>query len=181
MGWLHDIILRKFNSIAGTRYEEIIKAYENFFLTEEEMVIPEIESLLLAFDRFSCELPENVYEVLLSFRDARVTAVYVIDEAVFRIIRETLGEAEAEEFKKKELAFAEKFLETVEEKLRTLNINWERRIIFGDKSEYVMDALENHDLLILSRHYGFETTKTHSISPVVFRIVQNVKKPVIVY
>lgn len=72
MGWLHDVILRKFNNIAGTRYEEILKAYENFFLTEEELVIPEINSILLVFDRFSEKVPEEVHETLSAFEEAAV-------------------------------------------------------------------------------------------------------------
>jgi len=181
MGWLHDIILRKFNNIAGTRYEEILKAYENFFLTEEELIIPEINSILLAFDRFSCKLPEELYETLTAFQGARITIVYIIDEAVFKIIRETLGEEEAFEFKRKEIAFAEEFLRAIEEKLRGLGFEWEREIIFGNKSEYVEDLAESYDLIMMSKHYGFESTRTHSVSPVVFRIVQHMKKPIILY
>ncbi|MBP1912363.1 universal stress protein [Thermococcus stetteri] len=181
MSWLHDIILRKFNDIAGTRYEEILKAYKNFFLTEEELVIPEINSILLAFDRFSCRVSEDVYETISAFENVSLQVVYVIDEGVLRMIRETLGEEAAEEFKEKEVAFAEDFLREVEKKLGELNFKFSRKIAFGDKAEYVEDLSEEYDLLVISRRYGSETTKTHRVSPVVFRIVQHVEKPVILY
>ncbi|AMQ17791.1 universal stress protein [Thermococcus peptonophilus] len=181
MGWLHDIILRKFNNIAGTRYEEILKAYENFFLTEEELVIPEINSVLLAFDRFSCKVSEEVYETISAFNEATVQVVYVIDEGVLKMIQETLGEEAAEEFREKEIAFAETFLRDVEKKLDELNFKFNRKIAFGDKAEYVKDLSKEYDLLVISRRYGSEATKTHRVSPVVFRIVQHVEKPVVLY
>lgn len=181
MSWLHDVILRKFNNIAGTRYEEILKAYENFFLTEEELVIPEINSILLVFDRFSEKVPEEVHETLSAFEEAAVQIVYVIDEGVLKMIRETLGEEAAEEFRKKEMAFAETFLKEVEEKLNDLNIKFSRKIAFGDKAEYVEGLARKYDLIVISRHYGSETTRTHRVSPVVFRIVQHVEKPVVLY
>lgn len=181
MGWLHAIILRKFNNIAGTRYEEILKAYQNFFLTEEELVIPEINSILLVFDRFSEKVPEEVHETLSAFEGATLRVVYVIDEGVLKMIRETLGEEAAEEFRKKEMAFAETFLKEVEEKLGDLNIKFSRKIAFGDKAEYVEGLARKYDLIVISRHYGSETTRTHRVSPIVFRIVQHVDKPVVLY
>jgi hypothetical protein len=179
MSWLYDIILRKFNNIAGTRYEEILKAYENFFLTEEELVIPEIKSVLLVFDRFSCRFSKEVYDTISAFAEADVQVVYVIDEGVLRMIRETLGEEAAEEFRRKEITFAETLLKGIEDKLGELNITFKRKFAFGDKAEYVENISKRYDLLIISRQYGSETTKTHRVSPVVFRIVQHVEKPVV--
>lgn len=79
------------------------------------------------------------------------------------------------------MAFAETFLKEVEEKLGDLNIKFSRKIAFGDKAEYVEGIAKKYDLLVISRHYGSETTRTHRVSPVVFRIVQHVEKPVVLY
>nr|CCE71158.1 TPA: hypothetical protein PAB3419a.1n [Pyrococcus abyssi GE5] len=51
----------------------------------------------------------------------------------------------------------------------------------GNKATIIEKESEKHDVLVISRHYGTSSTKTHQVSPVVFRIMQNVEKPVIIY
>lgn len=176
-----SFINHKFQNIAGSRYEEILKSYEDFFLTEEEMIIPEVNSILIALDRYSGEVPEEVYETISAYPDAKFLLVYLIDENVLRLIRGTLGDEEAREFQKKEERMAEERLSGVEKKLREIGISWKRKVVFGDKGDYLEELAEGYDLLVVSRHYGSETTKTHPVSPVVFRVVQGIKKPVVIY
>lgn len=176
-----SLINQKFKNIAGSRYEEILKAYEDFFLTEEEMIIPEVNSVLIALDRYSEEVPEEVYEAVSAYPGARFLLVYMIDENVLRLIRGTLGEKEAQKFQEKEEQLAEERLSKVEKRLRELGISPRRELVFGDKGEYIEELANEHDLIVISKHYGSETTKTHPVSPVVFRVVQHVGKPVIIY
>jgi len=50
MGLFSSLIQRKFKSIAGKRYERVLREYREFLLTEEEMVFPEIKSILMPLD-----------------------------------------------------------------------------------------------------------------------------------
>ncbi|GAB6135704.1 adenine nucleotide alpha hydrolase family protein [Thermococcus prieurii] len=176
-----ELVLRKFRNIAGSRYEEILKAYQEFFLTEEELQIPVVTSILLILDRFSGRVPNEVFDVLSAYPGARVDVVYLIDEGLFALIHDTLGENEAEEFRRKEEALGREMITLAERALSELGLDYSVEITFADKVEFVERESEERDLLVLSRHFGSESVKTHKVSPVVFRIVQGIKKPVIVY
>jgi hypothetical protein len=176
-----DLITRKFQNIAGSRYEEILKAYEEFFLTEEEMVIPDIKSILIPLDRYTTTVPDEVYETISAYPNARLQLVYMIDENVCRLIRDTLGEEDAKKFREKEERRASEILSRMRDRIRELGIAWAEDTVFGDKSEYVESIAGEYDMLIISKHYGSETTRTHTVSPVVFRIVQYVGRPVVLY
>ena len=176
-----ELILRKFRNIAGSRYEEIMKAYQEFFLTEEELQIPVINSILFVVDRFSGEIPTGVFEVLSAYPHASVDVVYLVDSGLFSLIRETLGEEDAEKFREKEESLGRKVLEKIEKELSKLGMDFTVEITFADKVDFVEEKTESSDLLVISRHFGSESVKTHKVSPVVFRIVQGIKKPVIVY
>ncbi len=176
-----DLITRKFQNIAGSRYEEILKAYEEFFLTEEEMVIPDIKSILIPLDRYTTTVPEEVYETISAYPNARLQLVYMIDENVCRLIKDTLGEEDAKKFREKEERRAREILSRMRDRIRELGIIWAEDTVFGDKSEYVESIAGEYDMLIISKHYGSETAKTHTVSPVVFRIVQYVGRPVVLY
>ncbi|WP_297548425.1 universal stress protein [Thermococcus sp.] len=176
-----ELILRKFRNIAGSRYEEIMKAYQEFFLTEEELQIPTINSILFAIDRFSGKIPDEVFDVVSAYPGAKVEVVYLIDSVLCGLIRETLGEDEARKFREKEEALGREILKKIESTLSELGMNFTMAIIFDDKVEFIENETESRDLLVISRHFGSESVKTHKVSPVVFRIVQGIKKPVIVY
>ena len=178
---LGELILRKFKNIAGSRYEEIIRAYQEFFLTEEELKIPVISSILLVVDRFSPEPPNELYEVLVSYPSAIVKVVYIIDEAIYSIIRETLGESGARKFRDTEETYGKETLNKISSKLSELGINFTTELIFAEKATFVEDAVREHDLLAISKHFGSESLKTHTLSPLVFRIMQRIEKPVVIY
>ncbi|AEH25003.1 hypothetical protein PYCH_13310 [Pyrococcus yayanosii CH1] len=175
------MILRKFKNIAGNRYEEIAKAYREFLLTKEELSIPNVNSILLPLDRYVKKVPEGVYEILSAYPHAEVEVVYVIDGEICRLIEETIGKEEAKLFREREEETGRRLLESVGWALSRLGLIGRTRLLFGSKSEVVEEISENFDLIVLSRHYGAETTKTHPVSTVVLRIMQNVSKPVILY
>ncbi|MCD6373567.1 MAG: universal stress protein [Thermococcus sp.] len=178
---INRLILRKFRNIAGSRYEEILKSYREFLLTEEEMRIPRVDSVLLAIDRYSGEVPEGVFRLLEHYSPQKVTVIYVIDRNTYRLIRDTLGEKDAEKFRERESELAEKFLKAVSSALDAFGLNWSREIVFAEKTEYVEGLMNDYDVLVIGKQYGLESTKTHHISPLVFRIVQHVTKPVVLY
>ncbi|MEO2151313.1 MAG: universal stress protein [Thermococcus sp.] len=178
---LRKLILRKFNYIAGSRYEEILKEYREFFLSEEEMEIPVISSILVAFDRFSGRPSDEFYDVITSYPGAIIRVVYLIDGGLFEVIQETLGESVAREFQQKETSFGKDFLKEVSKRFSELGLDFTAEIIFGDKASFVEEAMREYDLLVISKHFGSEGLKTYNITPLVFKIIQRVEKPVIVY
>ncbi|ALM75626.1 universal stress protein [Thermococcus barophilus] len=181
MGLFSSLIQRKFKNIAGRRYERILKEYKEFLLTEEEMRLPEIKSILMPLDRFIGEIPPEIYETLSAYNDARVILVYIIDAHVFHVIEQTLGKDISEEFRRKEENDGKLLLEKIAKNFEDLGISPQVRLFFGDKGEDVIKLAEKHDMLVLSKAYGSEITKTHPLSPVVLKIVQHVDIPVIVY
>ncbi|AEC51810.1 hypothetical protein PNA2_0894 [Pyrococcus sp. NA2] len=182
MSFFSNLILRKFKNVEA-RYEEIVKAYREFLLTEEELTLPKIKSILLPLDRYSEPLPQSVLEYISSYPGIKIQLVYVIDEEICRLIRETIGEKDSELFRKNELERGEEVLNTTRESIITLNLEHSisSKIKLGNKADVVEEESRNFDIIIISRHYGAGTTKTHQISPTVFRILQNVAKPVIIY
>jgi len=178
---INRLIIKRFNNLAGSRYEEILRAYKDFLLSEEEMVVPEISSVLLVVDRYSRGVPEGVYELISTYPSAKVFIAYVVDEATYRLIETTLGEEDARKFREKEALEAREALERIEARLKEMGIDCRGELAFADKIRYVETLLEGYDVLVISKHYGSDSTRTHHISPVVFGIVQHIKKPVVVY
>ncbi|ASJ06045.1 hypothetical protein A3L08_01210 [Thermococcus pacificus] len=183
MDIFNKLIQRKFRGIAGERYEEIAKRYREFLLLPEEFVLPEVRSILMPIDRFSGEIPESLYETLSAYIEAKVTVVYISEKKTLKIIEETLGREEAERLRNAKMEFAEKLSGEIASRLEGLGLRVERRHFLGSKSDDIISLLkdEDFDLLVVSRSYGSEVTKTSPISPIVLRIVQHVEKPVIVW
>ncbi|ASJ10510.1 hypothetical protein A3L12_03950 [Thermococcus sp. P6] len=175
------LITRKFRDINEGRYEEIIRHYREFLLLPEELVLPEISSILLAVDRFSRDIPEELYDTLGAYAGASVQIVYVADSTVFRMIEQSLGKTEAERLKRTEAELGERVLSRTLEKLREIGLRASGRYFFGNKSDDVINIARDFDLLVISRSYGSELGKTPSVSPVVLKIVQHVEKPAIIY
>lgn len=177
------LIQRKFRGIAGERYEEIARRYREFLLLPEEFVLPEVHSILMPIDRFSGTIPEGVYEALSAYPGASVTVVYISEKRTLELIEQTLGRAEAEKLRKAKMEFAERLSSEISSRLEGLGLKVERRHFLGSKSDDVISMVENEgfELLVISRSYGSEVTKTSPLSPIVLRIVQHVERPVIVY
>lgn len=180
MGLYSSFIGRKFKHIAGKKYEDIMRHYREFLLTEEERQIPEINSILMPLDRYVKNVPTEVYETISAY-EANILLVYILDSQIFELVRQTLSPEASEEFKRREEMIGEELLNTVAKKLESYGLKVQRRLFFGNKSDDVIRMAENYDLLAISRNYGSEITKTSPISPLVLRIVQHLNIPVIVY
>jgi len=61
MGYSSSLIQRKFKDIVGRRYESVLKEYSEFLLTEEEMLIPEVRSILIPLDLFVHDISDGGY------------------------------------------------------------------------------------------------------------------------
>ncbi|WP_335755155.1 MULTISPECIES: universal stress protein [Thermococcus] len=183
MDIFNKLIARKFRNIAGERYEEIAKRYREFLLLPEEFVLPEIHSILLPVDRFSGEIREELYDTLSAYPGASVTVVYISEKRTLSLIEQTLGREEAEKLRKAKMEFAERLAKEIASRLEAHGLRVERRYFIGSKSDDVVRMMEeeNFDLLVISRSYGSEVTRTSPISPLVLKIVQHVNRPTIVY
>ncbi|ASJ13277.1 hypothetical protein A3L14_10460 [Thermococcus thioreducens] len=177
------LIARKFRNIAGGRYEEIAKRYREFLLLPEEFVLPEIHSILMPVDRFSGNIPEELYEILSAYPGASVTVVYISEKRTLLLIEQTLGRDEAEKLKRAKMEFAERVAAEIASRLEMHGLRVRHRQFIGSKSDDVVKMMEGEefDLLVISRSYGSEVTKISPISPLVLKIVQHVDKPTIVY
>lgn len=180
MGLYSSFIGRKFKHIAGKKYEDIIKHYREFLLTEEERKIPEIHSILMPLDRYVKNIPTELYETISAY-EARILLVYILDSQVFELVRQTLSPEASEEFRRREEIMGEELLNNVAKKLESYGLKIQRRIFFGNKSDDVIRMAENYDMLAISRNYGAEITKTSPLSPLVLKIIQHLEIPVIVY
>jgi len=176
-----SMISRKFRNIAGERYEEIMNFYREFLLSEEEMHVPEVSSILMPIDGSVHVIPEKVYRLLSAYEGVSILLLYVIDMNVLRIVEGTLGKMEAEIFKGKELKRADEFLRAVEVKLSGFRISLRTEVIIGHKGDDVVRRAREHDMIIVSKKYGSEGARSLRISPLVFRIVHSIAKPVVVY
>jgi nucleotide-binding universal stress UspA family protein len=182
MGLFSSLINRKFKDIAGDRYEEISRRYREFLLLPEEFVLPEVHSILMPIDRFSGEIPEELYETLSAYLGASVTLVYISEKRTLSLIEQTLGKEEAEKLKRAKMEFAEEMLDKIAPRLEELGLRVERRYFIGSKGDDVIRLMgEGFDLLVVSRSYGSEVTRTSPVSPIVLKIVQHLDKPVLVY
>jgi len=177
------LIQRKFRDIAGERYEKIAKRYREFLLLPEEFVLPEIRSILIPIDRFSGEIPEELYDTLSAYSGASVTLVYISEKRTLALIEQTLGREEAEKLRNAKMEFARALVLKIAPRLEELGLRVERRHFMGSKGDDVIRLMENEnfDLLVVSRSYGSEVTKTSPVSPVVLKIVQHLENPVIIY
>lgn len=180
MGLYSSFIGRKFKHIAGKKYEDIMRHYREFLLTEEERQIPEIHSILMPLDRYVKNVPAEVYETISAY-EAEVLLVYILDSQVFELVRQTLSPEASEEFKRREEMIGEELLNNVAKKLESYGLKVQRRMFFGNKSDDVIRMAENYDMLAISKNYGSEITKTSPLSPLVLKIIQHLEIPVIVY
>ncbi|WP_297188843.1 universal stress protein [Thermococcus sp.] len=180
MGLYSSFIGRKFKHIAEKKYEDIIKHYKEFLLTEEERKVPEIRSILMPLDRYVKDVPMELYETISAY-EAGVLLVYILDSQVFELVRQTLSLEASEEFRRREEVMGEVLLNNLAKKLESCGLRVQRRIFFGNKSDDVIKLAENYNMLAISKNYGAEITKTSPLSPLVLKILQHLEIPVIIY
>ncbi|WP_237702071.1 universal stress protein [Thermococcus sp. AM4] len=180
---LNRIISRKFKYIAEDRYEQIAKRYREFLLLPEELVLPEVKSILFPVDRFSLKVPGELFEALRAYAGATVHLLYISEERTLRLIEQTLGKEEAEKLREEKVRFAGETLRSLAPQLEELSLSVETDHIIGSKSDDVIELMSTgrFDLLVISRCFGSEPSKTSPMSPIVFKIIQHIDEPVIVY
>ncbi len=181
MGIFSSMISRKFRNIAGERYDEIMRFYREFLLSEDEMRVSKVSSVLLPLDSNSTRVPGQVCELLSVYAPLSVHLIYVIDEEVIGIIERTLGKEEAELFRERELEDAARVLKSAEEMLAGIDVSVKVGVVLGDKKEEVISKAHSYDMLVVSKRYGSSGSRTSRLSPVVLAIVHGMKKPVVVY
>ena len=180
---LNRIISRKFKYIAEDRYEQIAKRYREFLLLPEELILPEVKSILFPIDRFSLKVPDELFETLSAYSGASIKLVYISEERTLRMIEQTLGKEEAEKLREEKIRFAHETVELFAPRLEELGLFVEIGHLLGSKSDDVIDLMSSgrFDLLVISRCFGSEPSKTSPTSPIVLKILQHIDKPVIVY
>lgn len=180
MGYYSQLIKRKFKDVVGKRYEDVMREYGEFLLSEEQMMAPEVKSILMPLDIFVREIPDALYEVLSAFT-APVSLVYITDIQTVSVIETVLDKKAREEYLRKKESHGNELLDRVAKELNAKGLVSHRRIYTGQKGEDVEKLCETHDLLLLSKTYGAERTEGYPVSPLALRISQHVKIPLIFY
>jgi hypothetical protein len=180
MGYYSSLIQRKFKDMVGTRYQDVIREYSEFLLTEELMRVPEVRKILIPLDIFVKDIPDDLYEVLSAY-DAEITLAYITDSQVYSIIQETLTDELANEFLTKKERYGHELLDTLTKELQQLGFTVHQRLFTGHKGEDVEKMAVDFDLIALSKSYGSGPTEHYPISPLAIRISQHVKKLTMLY
>lgn len=180
MGYYSQLIKRKFKDVVGKRYEDVMREYGEFLLSEEQMMPPEVRSILMPLDIFVHEIPPELYEVLSAFT-APISLVYITDIQTVSVIETVLDKKASEEYIRKKEGHAGELLDRVTRELRAKGLGSRRRIFTGHKGEDVEKMCETHDLLLLSKSFGAERTEGYPVSPLALRISQHVNIPLIFY
>jgi nucleotide-binding universal stress UspA family protein len=181
MGYFTSLLQRKFKDMAGKRYEAVARDYREFLLTEEEMVVPEVSSILMPLDYFVKEIPPQLYETLSSYEGAKVTLVYIIDMEVIRIVEDSLDEKAIAEFRQKRESFGEDLLRRAIASLESAGLSVKSRMFAGEKFDNIFELMQESDLIAVSKTYGTQTTEIAPLSSVTLRLAQMANIPVIVY
>jgi hypothetical protein len=180
MGYYSSLIQRKFKDVVGHRYESVLREYSEFLPTEEEMVVPEIRSILIPLDIFVKEIPRELVEVLSAY-DADVSLAYITDAQVYAIIEKTLDKGAGDEFLRKKEDYGQKLLDRISADLAAAGIAVHSRMFSGHKGEDVEKMAGSFDMVALSKSYGAERTEGFPVSPLALRITQHLKIPTIIY
>lgn len=180
MGYSSSLIQRKFKDIVGKRYEAVLKDYSEFLLTEEEMLVPEVRSILVPLDLFVHDITDEAIDVLSAY-DATISLAYITDAGVVGLIEQTLDRAAMEEFRAKKEDYGQRLLERTAAKLEGHGFSTQTRMFVGHKGDDVVRMAANHDMVALSRRYADGESTDLSISPTVLRICQRVETPALIY
>ncbi len=180
MGYYHSLIRRKFTDVAGTRYDDVLKEYADFFPAREDFVIKPVDSVFIPLDYFSPAIPANIPAIIAVY-DAPVEIVYIIDEEAIRLIADGLGNDAEEMFRKKEEALAGGFLRRARDLFTDAGVAGTARMQAGVKGDTAIALAGNHDLMAIGKKFGMVTGEQFPASPAVFRIKQVTACPVIIY
>ncbi|MCM2466948.1 universal stress protein [Methanoculleus oceani] len=180
MGYSSSLIQRKFKDIVGRRYESVLKEYSEFLLTEEEILVPEVRSILVPLDFFVHDITDEAIDVLSAY-DATISLAYITDAGVVEILERALDRPSTEEFRAKKEEYGRKLLERTAAKLEEHGLSTQTRMFVGHKGDDVVQMAKNHDMVALSRRYADGESTDASISPIVLRICQRVETPALIY
>lgn len=180
MGYSSSLIQRKFKDIVGRRYESVLKEYSEFLLTEEEMLIPEVRSILIPLDLFVHDISDEAIDVLSTY-NATISLAYITDARVIELLEQALDHASTEEFRAKKEEYGRELLERTAAKLKGHGITTQTRMFVGHKGDDVVRMAKNYDLVALCRRYADGEATDVSISPTVLRICQRVATPALIY
>ncbi|MDK2916639.1 MAG: hypothetical protein PWR25_1196 [Euryarchaeota archaeon] len=180
MGYSSSLIQRKFKDIVGRRYDSVLKDYSEFLLTDEEMFVPEVRSILVPLDSFVHDITDEAIDVLSAY-DATVSLAYITDADVLELLGQALDRESMEEFRKKKEEYGQKLLERTAARLEDHGFSTQTRMFVGHKGDDVIQMAKNHDMIALCRRYADGEATDTSISPIVLRICQRVETPALIY
>ncbi|MFA7197721.1 MAG: universal stress protein [Methanoculleus sp.] len=180
MGYSSSLIQRKFKDIVGKRYESVLKEYSEFLLTDEEMLVPEVRSILVPLDSFVHEITDEAIDVLSAY-NATISLAYITDAGVLDLLEQTLDRQSAEDFRAKKEADGRELLERITERLKEHGFPTQTRMFVGQTGDDVVRMAKNYDMIALNRRYADGEATDLSISPTVLRICQRVETPALIY
>lgn len=180
MGYYTSLLERKFRDRAGVKYEIILQEYKDFLPGNQEPKLSEIHSILMPIDMFVESIPVRL-PFLLSVYEARACLVYIIDTDLLNLIRSEMNHREGEEFLEKRQIFADERLKKISFLLESAGIRTLTQRIVGNKDQNIIAMSEDHDLLVLSRYYGFHQVSHKGITPTILRISRKVEIPLLLY
>ncbi len=180
MGYSSSLIQRKFKDIVGRRYESVLKEYSEFLLTEEELLIPEVRSILVPLDFFVHDITDEAIDVLSAY-DATISLAYITDAGVVEILEQALNQTSKEEFRANKEEYGRQLLERTAAKLEEHGFSTQMRMFVGHKGDDVVQMAKNHDMVALCRRYADGESTDVSVSPIVLRICQRVETPALIY
>ncbi|MCE5338637.1 MAG: universal stress protein [Methanomicrobiaceae archaeon] len=180
MGYSSSLIQRKFKDIVGRRYEAVLKDYSEFLLTDEEMLVPEVRSILMPLDIFVHDITDEAIEVLSAY-NATISLAYITDAGVIELLEQALNHASTEEFRAKKEEEGRELLERTAAKLKEHGFSTQTRMFVGHKGDDVVRLAKNHDMVALCRNYADGESTDVSVSPIVLRICQRVETPALIY
>ena len=180
MGYSSSLIQRKFKDIVGRRYDSVLKDYSEFLLTDEEMLVPEVRSILVPLDVFVHEITDEAIDVLSAY-DATISLAYITDAEVIELLEQALDRESTEEFRTKKEEYGRKLLERTAARLEEHGFSTQTRMFVGHKGDDVVRMAKNHDMVALCRRYADGESTDASVSPIVLRICQRVETPALIY
>ncbi|PKL62548.1 MAG: hypothetical protein CVV31_05425 [Methanomicrobiales archaeon HGW-Methanomicrobiales-2] len=180
MGYSSALIQRKYKDIVGKRYESVLKEYGEFLLTEEELFVPEVRSILVPLDLFVHGITDEAIDVLSAY-NATISLAYITDAGVLELLGQTLDRSSAEEFRAKKEEYGRQLLEQTAAKLEEHGLSTQTRMFVGHTGDDVVRMAKNYDMVALSRRYADGESADLSISPTVLRICQRVETPALIY
>jgi len=174
MGYYSALINRKFKDVVGQRYNDIMKDYKEFFISEEEFLEMEINRILFPLDISVKNIPESIYS-LFELYNGEITLVYITDSYVCSVIGEVLGSDTAENYCSKKEKMGEQILDEVTRNLENKGLVVKKRMFSGNKWDDIERISEDFDMVAVSKDYGGGRGDENEISPVAQRLIQLLK------